>query len=320
MTNDMFGFINLNKPLGLTSHDCIYKIRRLLKLKKVGHGGTLDPLATGVLPIAVGKATRLLQFLPESKAYRARIRLGTATTTDDLEGEVITTKSTSHLTKEDIIKALEQFQGEITQIPPAYSAIKKNGKKMYELARKGIDVEVPPRIVTINQIQVLDFIEGDCLEVDVAIDCGVGTYIRAIARDLGQALGVGGTLAGLIRTNSSGMTIENSLSFEDLAARLQQNQSIFLEPTQALAHLPTIILSSQESNKWLQGQSVSIVPEQILEAIEPENQTNLQNINSSNQIYYRTHNQENNQFLGISILNQEINITLAKPKIVCINC
>ena len=318
----MFGFINLNKPLGLTSHDCIYKIRRLLKLKKVGHGGTLDPLATGVLPIAVGKATRLLQFLPESKAYRARIRLGIATTTDDLEGEVIATKSTIHLNKnkEEIIQALEQFQGEITQIPPAYSAIKKNGKKMYELARKGIDVEVPPRTVNINQIRVLDFIWGDFLELDVAIDCGAGTYIRAIARDLGQALGVGGTLAGLIRTKSCGMTIENSFSFEDLAARLQQNQSIFLEPTQALAHLPAIILSSQQANKWLQGQAITIVPEQMLQVVERENNTNLQNINSSNQIHYRTHNQENNQFLGISILNQDINITLAKPKIVCINC
>ena len=316
----MFGFINLNKPLGLTSHDCIYKIRRLLKLKKVGHGGTLDPMATGVLPIAVGKATRLLQFLPQSKAYRARIRLGIATTTDDLEGEVIATKSTNHLAKEEIIKTLEQFQGEITQIPPAYSAIKKNGKKMYELARKGIDVEVPPRIVTIKQIKILDFIEGDFLEVDVAIDCGVGTYIRAIARDLGQALGVGGTLAGLIRTKSSGMTIENSLTLEDLAARLQQNQSIFLEPTQALAHLPAIILSSQESNKWLQGQAIPILQQQVLEVVERDNKTNSHNLDGSNQIHYRTHNQENNQFLGISILNQDINITLAKPKIVCINC
>ncbi len=131
---------------------------------------------------------------------------------------------------------------------------------------------------------------------------------------------MGGTLAGLIRTQSSGMTIENSFSLEDLATRLQQNQPIFIEPTQALAHLPVIILNSQESNKWLQGQTVPIVQEQLPETIERINQTNSQHLESLNQIYYRTHNQENNQFLGISIIHHNQNLTLAKPKIVCINC
>lgn len=307
----MFGFINLNKPLGLTSHDCVYKVRRLLKLKKVGHGGTLDPLATGVLPIAVGKATRLLQFLPETKAYQARIRLGVVTTTDDLEGEVIATESTNHLTKEEIIRALAQFQGEITQIPPIYSAIKKDGKKLYELARKGIDVEVPPRIVTINEVKILDFIGGDFLEIDVAIDCGAGTYIRAIARDLGKALGVGGTLASLIRTKSCGMTLDKSFSFEDLEARLQQNQCIFLEPAEALVHLPAINLDFQETNRWLHGQTIPVSDPKIVKNTD---------LPDSNPIYYRTHKQENHDFLGISIINQNKGITLAKPKIVCINC
>ncbi len=332
----MFGFINLNKPRGLTSHNCISKIRRLLNIKKVGHGGTLDPLATGVLPIAVGKATRLLQFLPEQKAYRARIRLGVTTTTDDLEGEVLTTKSTTHLSREAIVASLEQFQGEIEQIPPVYSAIKKNGQKMYELARKGIDVEVPPRIVTIDSIEVIDFILGDFLEVDVAITCGSGTYIRAIARDLGQTLGVGGTLANLVRTKSCGMSLDSSLSFEELEAKLRHNQSIFIEPAQALPHLPAIILNSHEADKWLQGQTVPIVIDEVQAGSTLERGSTLhsQNLSLSNQRYYRTHDRENNHFLGISIINQDTNITkckqakplkggvpctLAKPKIVCIN-
>ena len=324
----MFGFINLNKPRGLTSHNCISKIRRLLNIKKVGHGGTLDPLATGVLPIAVGKATRLLQFLPEQKAYCARIRFGITTTTDDLEGEVLTTKSTTHLSREAIVAALEQFQGEIEQIPPVYSAIKKNGQKMYKLARKGIEVKVPPRIVTIDSIEVIDFILGDFLEVDVAISCGSGTYIRAIARDLGQTLGVGGTLANLVRTKSCGMSLDSSLSLEQLEAKLRHNQSIFIEPVQALAHLPAIILNSHEADKWLQGQTVPIVIDEVQAGSTLEGGSTLhsQNLSLSNQKYYRTHDRENNHFLGISIISQDTNIakgglpcTLAKPKIVCIN-
>ncbi len=310
----MFGFINLNKPRGLTSHDCIYKIRRLLKLKKVGHGGTLDPLATGVLPIALGKATRLLQFLPESKAYHACICLGVTTTTDDLEGEVLTTASTNHLTLETITSTLNQFQGEIAQTPPIYSAVKKNGQKMYQLARKGINVEVPPRIVHIYSIEILDIIWGDFLEIDVAISCGSGTYIRAIARDLGQTLGVGGTLASLVRTQSCGMSLETSLSLEDLAEKLQQNQSILIPPTQALDHLPIITLKSDEAKKWLQGQSIP------LEIGQSPIASDFNTKNTLNQTYYRTHSQENNHFLGISTINQNINIILAKPKIVCINC
>jgi tRNA pseudouridine55 synthase len=147
----MFGFINLNKPTDFTSHDCVAKLRRLLNTKKIGHGGTLDPTATGVLPIAVGKATRLLQFLPEPKSYRARIRLGVATTTDDLEGTVIQREDQFNLDKSQITASLNSFVGEVEQVPPIYSAIKKNGKKLYELARKGEEVEIEPRTVNINK-------------------------------------------------------------------------------------------------------------------------------------------------------------------------
>ncbi|MEN9870653.1 MAG: tRNA pseudouridine synthase, partial [Cyanobacteriota bacterium] len=138
----MFGFINLNKPTGFTSHDCIAKLRKLLNNRKIGHGGTLDPAATGVLPIAVGKATRLLQFLPAPKAYQARIRLGVTTTTDDLEGEIIKQVDRFDLDQEQIINCLQGFIGTIEQVPPIYSAIKKDGRKLYDLARKGEEITV----------------------------------------------------------------------------------------------------------------------------------------------------------------------------------
>ena len=188
----MFGFINLNKPAGFTSHDCIAKLRKFLNTRKIGHGGTLDPAATGVLPVAVGKATRLLQFLPEPKAYRALIRLGVTTTTDDLEGEVIKSVAEVNLETEAITAALNNFVGTIEQMPPIYSAIKQKGKKLYELARKGEDIAVEPRTITITRIELLNIYRADFYELEVKIHCGPGTYIRAIARDLGQMLGVGG--------------------------------------------------------------------------------------------------------------------------------
>ncbi|MEO1006810.1 MAG: tRNA pseudouridine(55) synthase TruB, partial [Cyanobacteria bacterium J06638_38] len=181
----MFGFINLNKPVDFTSHDCVAKLRKLLNTKKIGHGGTLDPAATGVLPIAVGKATRLLQFLPTPKAYRARIRLGVTTTTDDLEGDVIHSIPQVKLAKDQVLDSLNSFLGIIEQVPPIYSAIKKNGKKLYELARKGEKVTVEPRTVTISKIELLNIYETEFYELEVEIHCSAGTYIRAIARDLG---------------------------------------------------------------------------------------------------------------------------------------
>jgi tRNA pseudouridine55 synthase len=258
-----FGFLNLNKPAGWTSHDCVAKVRRLLKTKKVGHGGTLDPAATGVLPIAVGKATRLLQFLPETKAYRAKIRLGVKTTTDDLEGEVIATKSVLNISLEDIEPLLNHFIGAIEQIPPAYSAIKKDGKKLYELARAGKDVEVPVRTVEISKIKILSFAEAEFPELEVAIACGGGTYIRAIARDLGDKLGIGGTLAHLIRTQSCGMKLTDSITLEELQSQLEQDTFTLIPPDRALEHLQVITLQDLDARRWCQGQRLEISPEEI---------------------------------------------------------
>ncbi len=254
----MQGFLNLNKPAGFTSHDCVACVRRLLRLKRVGHGGTLDPTATGVLPIAVGRATRVLQYLQQDKAYRATIRFGVQTTTDDLEGEVLHAEPAPQLTLEAIAPLLPKFQGEIQQIPPSYSAIQVEGKRLYDLARSGQAVEAPVRTVNVYQIEVLDWRPGQFPELEVAIACGPGTYIRSIARDLGDALGVGGTLATLIRTESSGFKLENSLTLEDLTAQVEQNQFEPIAPEQALLHWPTLELPAEEARRWRQGQKILI--------------------------------------------------------------
>lgn len=295
------GFINLNKPVGFTSHDCVAKLRRLLKTKKIGHGGTLDPAATGVLPIAVGKATRLLPFLPEPKAYRARIRLGVTTTTDDLEGEIINSQAVKDLKLEDITSYLTKLTGTIEQIPPMYSAIKKDGKKLYQLARKGEQVEIPPRTVTIKNIKIIEFISQDFPELDLEISCSPGTYIRAIARDLGSMLGTGGTLANLIRTESCGMQIKNSLTFAEIENQLDAQSFTLISPELALVNLDTISLDISDAIRWCQGQSILI-------------NSNLVTQNNYFKIF-----DLNQNFLGIANLINSTEGFLVKPKIVCAN-
>jgi tRNA pseudouridine55 synthase len=252
------GFLNLNKPHGFTSHDCVAKVRRILKMKRVGHAGTLDPAATGVLPIALGKATRLLQFLRDDKAYRATIRLGVQTTTDDLEGEILATQPAPELDLESVKAALQAFQGKIQQIPPNYSAIQVQGKRLYDLARAGQAIEVKARSVEVFRIEVLEWRPGELPELDVAIACGPGTYIRAIARDLGTALAIGGTLAQLIRTDSSGFTLTDSLTLTDLATQVQQDQFQVLLPESVLHHWPAIALPPDWARRWCQGQKLPL--------------------------------------------------------------
>ncbi|WP_414575380.1 tRNA pseudouridine(55) synthase TruB [Anabaena sp. CCY 9402-a] len=257
----MQGFINLNKPFGWTSHDCVARVRKLLKLKRVGHAGTLDPAATGVLPIAVGKATRLLQYLPSDKAYKATIRLGVRTTTDDLQGEIITSQPCGELDLAQIKTALAKFTGKIEQIPPIYSAIQVEGKRLYDLARQGETVEVPSRIVEIYSTEILDWRAGEFPELDVEIACGGGTYIRAIARDLGTVLNTGGTLAALTRTQSSGFNLAASLTFSDLETQLQVGTFQPISPDAVLQHLPSVTLPNISAQKWCQGQRISLNPE-----------------------------------------------------------
>ncbi|URD50853.1 tRNA pseudouridine(55) synthase TruB [Chroococcidiopsis sp. CCNUC1] len=296
----MQGFINLNKPLDWTSHDCVARVRRLLHTSRVGHGGTLDPAASGVLPIAIGKATRLLQFLPQDKAYRATIQLGITTTTDDLEGEILTSQPATDLSLEQIVPKLKQFQGKIVQIPPKYSAIQVGGKRLYDLARAGEEVDVPERTVEVYKIEILNWQAGDFPKLEVAIACGAGTYIRAIARDLGAALGTGGTLAALTRTRSSGFEIAASLSLDELATQLERGTFEPIPPAKALQHLPSVNLSEPVARKWCLGQKIPY----------PEVPVTM-----TNDTCLRVEN-EGDRFLGIGRLVQTDDVCLLAPQIV----
>ncbi len=264
----MIGFINLHKPIGITSHDCVYKVRRFLKLKRVGHGGTLDPKASGVLPIAVGGATRLLSYLPHTKTYQALIRFGVVTTTDDLEGEIVSQRSAKHLTSQEIPPYLKRFIGKITQTPPAYSAISVDGVRLYERARKGEVVDVPTRQVDIHSIEVVNWSSGQFPELEVKIACGSGTYIRSIARDLGQLLEVGATLAGLIRLESGGFSLQESLTLEELNQQIAQETFSLIPPEMALSHLQKITLCDLEAERFSQGQKISLIETIPIESIQ----------------------------------------------------
>jgi tRNA pseudouridine55 synthase len=215
------GLIVVDKPAGMTSHDVVARIRRLAKTRRVGHGGTLDPMATGVLIIGVNKATRLLTYVIGSrKSYTATIRLGQSTITDDAEGEVTATASAAHVTDEAIRDGLDRQRGEIDQVPSAVSAIKINGERAYKRVRDGESVEIPARRVTVFALEVLDIRRsGEVVDVDIDVTCSSGTYIRAIARDLGTTLGVGGHLTALRRTAVGEMTLAEALTLEQLEER-----------------------------------------------------------------------------------------------------
>jgi tRNA pseudouridine55 synthase len=265
----MNGFLNLNKPPDFTSHDCVAKARRLLKMKRIGHAGTLDPAATGVLPIALGRATRLLQFLPGDKAYRATIRFGITTATDDLEGEILAQQPAADLTLEQIKRVLPQFLGSIQQVPPSYSAIQVNGQRLYDLARAGKAVDVPVRQVEVHSIAVSAWRSQEFPELEVEIACGSGTYIRAIARDLGQSVNTGATLATLQRTASSGFSLATSLTFEELETQLQQEAFQPIHPQETVKHLQAIVLPADLAKRWCQGQKLSL--DETLQQTIPSN-------------------------------------------------
>ena len=241
----------------MTSHDCVAAVRRLFGLKKVGHGGTLDPAATGVLPMALGRATRLLPYLAADKAYRAVVRFGVTTSTDDLEGEVLTQLPGTDLSLEKVQLVVPELQGTIEQVPPTHSAIQVQGQRLYHLARLGKAVTPPIRKVHIHRIEVLAWRSGTYPEITLSIDCGPGTYIRSIARDLGKKLGCGATLAGLVRTRSSGFCLDHSLTLEQVKVALEQGHSPLVQVPHALNHLPMVELNADQSRRWCQGQKIA---------------------------------------------------------------
>lgn len=244
----MFGFLNIYKHKGMTSHDVVAVIRRLTKIKQVGHTGTLDPFAEGVLPVCIGKATRLIEYLDDDKEYLATVKFGSATTTYDLEGEITYTSNTK-ITEENLIKELENFKGEISQIPPIYSAIKVKGKKLYEYARKGESVDIQSRKVTIEKLELKNF-DYESQTAELLIVCSKGTYIRSIAHDLGKNLCCGGHLIKLVRTSAGKFKVENSVELEGLNV----NENL-INPVTVIS-LPKIELSSSEYEDILHGRQI----------------------------------------------------------------
>jgi tRNA pseudouridine55 synthase len=212
----LFGFLNIYKPEGMTSFDVVAVLRRITKIKQIGHTGTLDPMATGVLPICIGKATKLIEYLPDDKEYTATIQFGSDTDTYDKEGQ-ITKIYNNKISKEQLIEVLKNFEGEIEQFPPIYSAIKVNGKKLYDYARKGETVEITPRKVFISKIQLDNFDEQN-QQAQIKVACSKGTYIRSIAYDIGQKLNCGGHLIALERTKAGMFEVDTSINLENIKA------------------------------------------------------------------------------------------------------
>jgi tRNA pseudouridine55 synthase len=211
----MNGVLNIDKPAGMTSHDVVSRIRRVAHTKRVGHAGTLDPDATGVLLVCLGSATRITDFLVEQgKSYRATLTLGMTTTTEDASGDVLETCDASRITEGDLRAILPRFTGEISQVPPMVSAVHHEGRRLYDLARQGITVERPARPVQIHALTLCDFQPGPAAQAVLEVDCGKGTYIRTICADIGAALGVGGHMAALRRMRVGAFPVSKAVPLE----------------------------------------------------------------------------------------------------------
>ena len=255
-----FGFVVIDKPSGLTSHSCVSRLRRCFGLKRVGHGGTLDPAVTGVLPIALGPATRLLPYLPGEKTYRGSIQLGQTTSTDDLEGELLTTAAWPRLTETQLNDALSAFRGAIAQHPPQVSAVHVDGVRAHERVRRGETLELPPRPVTIHRLELLNW-DPETGRLELEVHCSAGTYIRSLARDLGAQLGCGGCLASLRRVQALGFGIEQAVplpAWPDSPEASQQVLPAVLPPEQALTHLAQHSASEAERDDWRCGRRLQL--------------------------------------------------------------
>jgi tRNA pseudouridine55 synthase len=249
----LHGFLCIDKPLGITSHDAVNIARRALHEKKIGHAGTLDPLASGVLVLCVGAAARLSEYvMASSKRYHASVHLGRETTTYDGEGEIVSEVDPSAVRESDIRAALVPFIGEIEQRPPAYSAIKQGGQRLYELARAGKTVEVPARRIRIDSITLLDW-QPPILQLDIR--CGPGTYIRSLAHDIGAVLSIGGSLAALVRTASGQFTLEQAVALETLRSDPHPERWL-IPPAQGLADWPTLALGQEAAARVRRGLAV----------------------------------------------------------------
>ena len=275
----MNGIINVKKEKGFTSHDVVAKLRGILRMKKIGHTGTLDPDATGVLPVCVGKATKVCDLLTDKdKTYVAEVKLGITTDTLDLTGEILAEQEVS-VTEEDIRKSLEAFRGEIQQIPPMYSAIKINGKKLYELARQGKEVERKPRTVTIQELILRD-VALDKQEFTIEVTCSKGTYIRTLCEDIGRRLGYGAHMQTLIRLQSGRFTREDSHTLDQIRQYMKEGQpEAFLQPLDCFFdELRCVTVGPEQDGMLRNGNPLSLPlqggenPEELLRMYTSEHQ------------------------------------------------
>jgi len=246
------GVINVLKPPGMTSHDVVSFLRKLLQLKKIGHSGTLDPAASGVLPVFIGKATKAIEFfMDDEKEYIAEMRLGITTDTGDLEGNIKNIKPVN-ITKLDLKETLKRFTGDISQLPPMYSAVRYRGKKLYELARQGIVVERKPRIVKIHSLELIDYSFESAI---IKVTCSKGTYIRTLCEDIGNMLGCGACLSCLVRTRSGAFKIESSFTLEEIQEAVlngRQNE-VILSVDEFLHKMPSVTLDTDEIGTFTKG-------------------------------------------------------------------
>lgn len=254
------GILNINKPSGLTSFQVVAAVRRLTGQRKVGHGGTLDPAAMGVLPVFLNHATRLVEyFMNTSKAYCARIVLGATTDSYDGEGRFLTSGDPTGVTREQVEKVLDSFRGEVEQVPPMHSALKWHGQRLYELARAGVEVERTPRLVKIHDIRLVEW-EPPVLVIQV--ECGKGTYMRSIAHDLGQALGCGAYQDRLVRIQDGPFSIDDGLTLEELELACQNGywKDLVYPMDEVLLSWEVVVLGKAGQRSILQGQPLNLRP------------------------------------------------------------
>jgi tRNA pseudouridine55 synthase len=253
------GYLVIDKPAGWTSFDVVARARRILGEKKVGHAGTLDPAATGVLPLAVGNATKTLEYLANAgKSYLAEVTFGVETDSHDIDGVVTSCRDASHLTREGVEQALAGFRGEISQIPPMHSAIKIGGQKLYELARRGEEIERAPRPVVMHRLDLVDWTPP---VATVWVDCSKGTYIRSLARDLGETAGTGAFMSNLVRYRTGPFHLCEAVTMQDLAERdlPWEWPELSAHPDAVVLDLPALLLGELETLHWRQGKPILAV-------------------------------------------------------------
>ena len=250
----MNGIVIIDKPQGWTSQDVTARLRRVFNTRRIGHGGTLDPMATGVLPVFVGRGTRGVEFFEHAeKTYETVLQLGITTDTEDITGTVLT-RQAAQVSREELETALEKFRGDIMQIPPMYSALKVNGQKLYDLARKGKEVERQPRPVTIHKLELLEY---GADQVRLLVHCSKGTYIRTLCKDIGESLGCGGCMAALKRVSAGSYTIDEAVPLDTLLE--EEHPEKYLRPVDSLfAAYPQVTLTPNQEKRCRNGNSFSV--------------------------------------------------------------